>query len=145
MPDAHEKAPIWFWILAVIGLLWFAMGAFDYSATQLRLDFYMSAFTEEQLAYFYGFPAWYVATWAISVWGAVAGAVLLLMRKKAASLMFLISLISFVIGAIYSYGFTNAMEIMGGIGPVIFSAVIFLSILGYFWLARTASANGILR
>lgn len=59
--------------------------------------------------------------------------------------MFLISLISFVIGAIYSYGFTNAMEIMGGIGPVIFSAVIFLSILGYFWLARTASANGILR
>lgn len=145
MPDAHEKAPIWFWILAVIGLLWFAMGAFDYSATQLQLDFYMSAFTEEQLAHFYGFPAWYVATWAISVWGAVAGAVLLLMRKKAASLMFLISLVSFVIGAIYSYGFTNAMEIMGGIGPVIFSAVIFLSILGYFWLARTASANGILR
>jgi hypothetical protein len=145
MPDAHEKAPIWFWILAVIGLLWFAMGAFDYSATQLQLDFYMSAFTEEQLAYFYGIPAWYVATWAISVWGAVAGAVLLLMRKKAASLMFLISLISFVIGAIYSYGFTNAMEIMGGIGPVIFSAVIFLSILGYFWLARSASASGILR
>lgn len=145
MSATREKTPVWFWILSVIGLLWFAMGAFDYSATQLRLDFYMSAFTEEQLAYFYGFPAWYEATWAISVWGAVAGAVLLLMRKKAASLMFLISLISFVIGAIYSYGFTNAMEMMGGIGSVIFSAVIFLSILGYFWLARSASASGILR
>ncbi|MBI1237536.1 MAG: hypothetical protein GC188_12710 [Alphaproteobacteria bacterium] len=144
MSDTRTKTPVWFWILSVIGLLWFAMGAFDYSATQLRLDFYMSAFTEEQLAYFYGFPAWYVATWAISVWGAVAGAVLLLMRKKAASLLFLISLISFVIGAIYSYGFTNAMEMMGGIGSVIFSGVIFLSILGFFWLARSASAGGIL-
>ena len=25
-----RKTPIWFWILAVIGLLWFGMGAFDY-------------------------------------------------------------------------------------------------------------------
>jgi len=145
MSDTHAKTPVWFWILSVIGLLWFAMGAFDYSATQYRFDFYIAEYTEEQLAYFYGFPAWYVAIWAISVWGAVAGAVLLLMRKKASSLMFLISLISFIIAAIYSYGFTNAMEMMGGIGTVIFSAVIFLSILGYFWLARSASASGILR
>jgi len=145
MSKTRAKTPVWYWILAVIGLMWFAMGAFDYIATQYRFDFYIAEYTEEQLAYFYGFPAWYVAIWAISVWGAVAGAVLLLMRKKASSLMFLISLISFVIGAIYSYGFTNAMEMMGGIGTVIFSAVIFLSILGYFWLARSASASGILR
>jgi len=145
MSKTRAKTPVWYWILAVIGLMWFAMGAFDYIATQYRFDFYIAEYTEEQLAYFYGFPAWYVAIWAISVWGAVAGAVLLLMRKKAASLMFLISLISFIIAAIYSYGFTNAMEMMGGIGTVIFSAVIFLSILGYFWLARSASASGILR
>ena len=145
MSKTRAKTPVWYWILAVIGLMWFAMGAFDYIATQYRFDFYIAEYTEEQLAYFYGFPAWYVAIWAISVWGAVAGAVLLLMRKKASSLMFLISLISFIIAAIYSYGFTNAMEMMGGIGTVIFSAVIFLSILGYFWLARSASASGILR
>jgi len=56
MSDSHVKTPIWFWILAVIAVLWNAMGAWDYSATQLRLEWYLSGFTEEQLAYFYGFP-----------------------------------------------------------------------------------------
>lgn len=105
----------------------------------------MSNFTEEQLAYFYGFPSWYVATWAISVWGSFIGAILLLLRMKLASLLFLVSLISFIVGAIYSFGFTNGVEIMGGFGAVIFSAVIFVSILAYFWLARWASQRGILK
>lgn len=145
MQLSQPKTPVWFWILGVVGLLWFAMGAFDYAATQLRLDFYMSSFTEEQLTYFYGFPAWYKATWAISVWGCFVGAILMLMRNKLASLAFFISLISFIIGAIYSFGFTNGMEIMGGLGALIFSIVIFLSILLFFWVARWASQKGILR
>tara|TARA_R110002073_G_scaffold19336_12_gene70748 strand:- start:18891 stop:19325 length:435 start_codon:yes stop_codon:yes gene_type:complete len=139
-----RKTPIWFWILAVIGLLWFGMGAFDYIATQYRLDWYMAEYTEDQLAYYYGFPAWYVATWAISVFGSFIGAVLLLMRRKLASVAFLISLFSFVIAAIYSYGFSAAFEMMGAFGAI-FSVVIFLSILGYFWLARSASSRGILK
>ncbi len=58
--------------------------------------------------------------------------------------MFLVSLISYIAAAIYSFGFTEAVAMMG-MGGVIFSAVIFLSILGYFWLARTAAAKGMLR
>lgn len=33
MTASQAKTPVWYWILAVIGLLWFAMGAFDYAAT----------------------------------------------------------------------------------------------------------------
>lgn len=144
MTEIHTKTPVWYWILAVIGLLWFAMGAFDYIATQYRFDFYIAERTEEQLAYFYGFPAWYVAIWALSVFTAFIGALLLLLRNKLASLFFFISLISYIIASIYSFGFTHAAAIMG-MGGVIFSAVIFLSIFGFFWLARTASAKGILK
>jgi hypothetical protein len=50
------KAPIAFWIIAVLSLLWNAVGAFDYLATQLELESYMSQFTQEQLDYSYGFP-----------------------------------------------------------------------------------------
>lgn len=144
MSEMRAKTPVWFWIVSVIGLFWFAMGAFDYTATQYRLDFYLAGFTEEQLAYFYSFPSWHIAVWAISVFGSFIGVILLLMRNKLASLFFLISLISYIISAIYLFGFTEAVAMMG-IGSVIFSAVIFLSILGYFWLARWASTRGILR
>ena len=54
--EARSKTPVHLWIVGVLALLWNAMGAFDYLATQLELDFYMSRFTEQQLAYFYGFP-----------------------------------------------------------------------------------------
>ena len=58
------KTPVHFWIVALIAVIWNSLGAFDYLATKLKLDFYMSNFTPEQLDYFYGFPAWMVVAWA---------------------------------------------------------------------------------
>ncbi|MEJ2086529.1 MAG: hypothetical protein P8Y44_12770, partial [Acidobacteriota bacterium] len=63
--DTRPKTPVHLWIIGVLALLWDGMGAFDYLATKLKLDFYMSQFNEQQLAYFYGFPAWVTAFWAI--------------------------------------------------------------------------------
>jgi hypothetical protein len=54
---AAARTPAHLWIVGVLSLLWNAMGAFDYTATRLRLDFYMSQFTPQQLDYFYNFPA----------------------------------------------------------------------------------------
>ena len=56
--EARPKAPVHLWIVGVLALLWSLMGAFDYLATKLELEFYMSQFTPEQLAYFNAFPAW---------------------------------------------------------------------------------------
>ena len=144
MTLSQAKAPVWYWILAVIGLLWFGLGAWDYTATQLRLDWYMASFTEEQLAHFYGFPTWFYAVWALSVWGSFLGAILLILRMKLASLAFLVALVTYVISAIYSYVLSDAYAVMGMFG-VVFSIVIFVSVLGYFWLARWASQRGILK
>ena len=58
--EARRRTPVHLWIVGVLALLWNLMGAFDYLATQLQLESYMSQFTEEQLAYFYGFPSWAV-------------------------------------------------------------------------------------
>lgn len=140
---AGAKVPVWYWIAGIVGLLWFGLGAWDYTATQFRFDWYMASFTEEQLAHFYGFPTWFYAVWALSVWGSFLGAILLLVRSKFASLAFLIALITYVIASIYSYGFADAYAVMGWFG-VIFGLVIFLSVLGYFWLARWAKMRGIL-
>jgi hypothetical protein len=67
MNEANTKTPMHLWIIGILSLLWNAVGAFDYSATQLRLESYMSQFTAEQLEFFYGFPAWTKAFWAIAL------------------------------------------------------------------------------
>ena len=78
MAEPTVKAPRHLWVVGIVAVLWNAIGVFDYSATQLRIESYMSQFTAEQLAYFYGFPAWAVAAWAIAVWSSLLGSLALL-------------------------------------------------------------------
>jgi len=141
--EARSKTPVHLWIVGVLALLWNAMGAFDYLATKLQLDFYMSQFTEQQLEYFYGFPKLMTACWAFGVWGAVAGSVGLLLRKKWAVWAFVVSCAGMVCTTIYNFGITNGAEIMGS-GAVIFSVVIWAIALFLLWYSWSQVKKGVL-
>lgn len=132
------------WVIGVIALLWNAMGALDYVMTQTRNEAYMSAFTPEQLSFFYGFPAWAVATWAIAVWGGVLGAFLLLFRRRYAVWVFLTSLIAMAITAFQNYAVSNGMEVIGDAFTLGFTAAIFLIALALFLYARAMHKRKIL-
>lgn len=138
------KTPIWFYLVAVVAVLWNAMGVFDYIMTQYRVESYMAAFTEAQLAYFFGFPAWYVAIWATAVFAALAASLFLVVRMKLAAPLFALSAILFVINAVYVFGFTAALEIMG-VGNVVFSALIFATLVGLWWFSRMSERRGWLK
>jgi hypothetical protein len=140
----RSKAPLHLWIVGILALLWNTMGAFDYLATEMELEAYMSQFTEEPLAYFYGFPAWVVAAWAIAVWGGLLGSIGLLLRKSWSVWVFALSIVGMVITTIYNFGMTNGAEIMGT-GGAIFSALIFIIALFLFFYSRKMAANGVLR
>ena len=141
--DARSKTPVHLWIIGVLALLWNSMGAFDYLATQLELEGYMSQFSEAQLAYFYGFPKWAVAFWAIAVWSAFVGSIFLLMRKKWAVYAFAISIAGMCVTAVYNFGMTNGAEIMGT-GGVIFTAIIWVVSFFLLWYAWSQSKKGVL-
>ena len=132
------------WVVGVFALLWSAMGAMDYVMTQTGNEEYMSSFTAEQLAFFYGMPAWADATWAIAVWGGVLGALLLLFRQRYAVWVFLASLVSMVITTFQNYALSNGMEIMGDAFALAFNAAIFLLALAFYLYARAMLERKIL-
>lgn len=144
--QAPAKAPTpWhLWVLGVLALLWNAGGAFDYLMTQTRNEGYMSQFTPEQLEYFYGFPSWVVAFWAIAVWGGVLGAVLLLLRKKLAVEVFLVSFVAMVVTSFHNFVLSDGMAVMGGPGPLVFSALIFVFALVLYLYARAMRERDVL-
>lgn len=145
MPESNRsKAPWHLWLIGVIALIWNAMGAFDYYMSQSKNEAYMKMFTPEQLEFFYSFPSWSVALWAIAVWGGVLGCILLLLRKKSAVCVFLVSLICMVINTIYLYGFTNGMEVMGGLFEFAFSAAIILVAVFLYFYSRNMQVRNIL-
>ncbi len=138
---ARTKTPFHLWIVGVLALLFNGYGAFDYLATQLELDFYMSQFSPEQLEYFYSFPKLITACWAFAIWGAVAGSIGLLLRKKWAVWAFVVACAGMFFTTIYNFGMTN--EIMGSIG-VIFSIVIWIVTLFLLWYSWSQANEGVL-
>lgn len=145
MQEVDAKQTPWhLWVISGTALLWSAMGAFDYVMTQTRNEAYMSGFTPEQLEFFYGFPPWVVAAWAIGVWGGVLGALLLLIRRHLAVWVLLVSLIAMVITAFHNYVLSNGMEVIGDAFSLSFTAVIFLISLALFLYARAMHKRDIL-
>jgi hypothetical protein len=90
----------------------------------------------EQLAFFIGFPAWIVFTWAIAVWGGVIGAIFLLLRKGIAVWMFFASLVAMLITTFQNYVLSNGMEVIGDTFSLVFTAIIIVIALGLLFYSR---------
>lgn len=139
------RTPKHVWIVGVVALLWNAIGALDYVMTQTRNPQYMAAFTQQQLDYFYGFPAWLVAAWAIAVWGGVLGAVLLLLRRRLAVPVFLVSLVAMVITTVHNFLLSNGLEVFSDTFSKVFTALIFVVAVALYFYARSLANKGVLR
>jgi hypothetical protein len=147
-PDARAdggagKVPVHFWIVGVLGLAWNAFGAYDYLMTKTQGDAYMrsAGMTPEQISAMHAMPAWMTAVWAIGVWGAVLGTLLLLLRNKLAVPVFLASLLGFLVSLVYAY---LIAPMPGGNTPGIMAmqGVILAGCLSFLWYARFAQRRG---
>ncbi len=132
------------WVVGVIAVIWNSGGAVDYTMTQMRNESYMSAFTPEQLDYFYAFPAWADAVWALGVWGAFIGSLLLLLRSRHAVVAFGISLVGLLGSTIYQMTVDMPVSLITP-GIWIFTAAIWLSVILLIWYARMMTNKGVLR
>ncbi len=138
------KTPLHFWIIAIVALFWNSFGAFDYLATKLQLEFYMSQFTPEQLEYFYSFPAWMTVTWAVGVWGAFFGSLALLLRKAWAVWLLGASILGLAVSTIYNFVLTDGAAAMGDTA-VTMTVVIWVIALLIFFYARAMARAGVLK
>lgn len=144
--QSTAKTPWHLWTVGIVSLLWNAFGCYDYYMTHTGGDAYLRAYgmTEAQIAYYHAMPSWMTAAWAIGVWGALLGSILLLLRSKWAFQVFVISFAAFVLSVVYTYGFTDGYE-TNGPAALIMSAVIAASCVFFIWYARFATRRGVLR
>ncbi len=127
--SSRAPTPWHLWLVAVLALFWNAVGAFDYVATQTRMAGYMDQFSQLQLDYFYAFPSWVTAAWAIAVWSAVAASLALLFRSRFAYQLFWLSLIAMGVTSFYNFVLTNGAQVMGTLGALFSGIVALIAIL----------------
>ena len=139
------RAPWHLWVVGIVALLWNAGGAYDYLMTQLNNQGYLSMLNAAQRAFMASRPVWFDAVWAIGVWFAVAGSVLILLRSRFAAPAFLISLAGLLGSAVWSYGIArpSAVEVMGSFS-VWFSLLICATLIGFWAYSRAMTVRGVL-
>ena len=139
------KAPWHLWVVGIVSLLWNAVGAFDYVMTQTRNEIYMAQFTEEQLAFFYGFPAWVDAAWAVAVWLALLGSILLLMRSAHAVWAFILSFAAMILTSVHNYVLSD-VRMTDVVGPEALYFSLVIVVVGVFLIvyARRMKIIGVL-
>jgi len=150
--SARAPAPVHLWIVGVLSLLWNCVGAYDYIATKLVDRAYIASMTEPMgvdadsaIAYFTGFPLWMNVAWAVGVWAALAGSVLLLLRSRYAFHAFVLSLAGIVGAAYYQFVANPYPGLTDSAIPMAFSVAIVLITAGLAWYARAMTGKGILR
>ncbi|MEZ4875429.1 MAG: hypothetical protein R2793_08265 [Flavobacteriaceae bacterium] len=136
-----NKPSVLFWIVAVIALLWNAMGVKAYLDQAFRTETFLNTYTAEQLALVDSQPAWVTAAFAVAVWFALLGAIALLLRKKWAKPLFLISLIGIVVQMSNAFFMNGGTDNFGPGGVAMALSIIIFGIFIY-WFSGYAAKKG---
>ena len=130
-----------FWVIAFIALLWNLIGVAIF-VMQLKLTPEMiAAMPAPQRAVYAATPAWINLVFGVAVVSGVLGALCLLLRKRWAVPLFLISLLAIAVQLAGAYAVTPVWAASGaaGLGLPVMLVVIALYL---WWYSRDAAAKG---
>lgn len=123
------KPPISFWIMSVIALLWNLMGVFNYLNQAFNQVAILESLDQAQREVFEGIPAWATAAFAIAVFSGLAGSIGLLLRKKWARPLFIVSFIAALAQFINWLFISDAVE---AFGPSTYTMPILVLLIGLY-------------
>ena len=146
MTEPTRTAPWHLWLIGVVAVLFNSIGVFDFVMSMAKGEQYMASagMTPEQIAHYRQMPAWMTGVWATGVWSAFVASILLLLRRKAALPVFVLSLTAFLVSLLYTYVLTDGGAVMGG-SMAIANAVIAALLILFAWYSRVMSRRGTLR
>ena len=140
MTNSINKPPVWFWIVSVIALIWNGLGVHGYISQAYKLSAYTDAYTKEQLEVMSTLPSWYTALFAIAVFAGALGCLFLLLRKKIAKLLLILSFIAATIQMIY-FLFIADLKGVDFSANEIMAYMIIVFALFLVWFANHATKN----
>ncbi|WP_157215804.1 hypothetical protein [Flavisphingomonas formosensis] len=131
------KPPAWYWIVAVVALLWSLMGCFAcYSQlTMSPADF--ARLPSAQQETWRSMPGWVKADYAVAVIAGLLGSLGLLMRRRWARPLYLVSLIAVVLQFGWVFLASPVLKLVGP-SAIPFPALIVALAVLFFWFSGLA-------
>jgi len=136
---AATSRPTSFWVIAIAALVWNLLGAAMFYMQVNMSPEQLAAMTAEQRQVYEGTPPWLNIAFGIGVFGGVLGAIGLLMKKKWATPLFLISLIAVLVQMVAAYALTPAWAVYGITGLIMPVLVVLVALLLWRYSGKAAA------
>lgn len=144
MSTEMSKPATMFWLVAVVALLWNLAGVAMFCIQMTLTPEIIAAMPPEQQQIHAATPGWLNVFFALGVFGGALGSVGLLLRRRWATPLFLLSLVAVVIQMTAAYLLTPAWQLLGA-GSLVMPVLV-IAIAVYLWrYAANATAKGWLR
>jgi hypothetical protein len=137
-----KGVPVWFWVVAVLSLLWEAIGCFMYVQQMSMSADQFAGLPQAQQDVWTQTPGWAVAAYAVAVWSGLAGAIGLLLRKAWSRAFFVLSLLGIVVQFGTVFLTTDIVAAMGPAQAMGFPVFIFVVGVGLVWFSGFAAKRG---
>jgi len=141
--EGRRRAGWPYWTIAVLSLLWNAMGAIDFAMTASRNPVYLAQYSADMIDWLDAAPTWTLVPWALGTLGALAGSLALLLRSKAAVPAFAVSLGGLAVLQAWQIA-TGLPPSMKGATNVLFTIVLWAVALALVWHALRKRRQGVL-
>lgn len=105
------KPPIWFWVISVLALLWNLFGAYNFYVSTFDQVAILETLNQEQRELFEAMPLWATICFGVATISGVIASFGLLIRKKWAKPLFIVSLITLVAQFVNWLFIQNAPEV----------------------------------
>ena len=135
---SKTKPAAWYWVVSVLALIWNLIGVLAYLGQAFITEEMKAQYTAEQLTLLEGRPAWVTAAFAIAVWGGLLGCIALLIRKRWARPLLLVSLLGIVAQTGYNLFATNAAEIFGTLQGLVMPLIVVIIGILLVFIAKIA-------
>jgi len=118
------NTPTWFKVVAVLALLWNLLGCFAFFSDLRLTPDDLARLPETQQALYAARPGWTVAATAIAVFGGALGSIGLLLRKKWALPVFVLSLLGILIQDFGLFVLADGASLAGPVAVVMQAVVL---------------------
>lgn len=135
---------MWFKVVAGVALLWNLLGCLAFAADLQLSPEDVAALPEAQKALYAGRPGWAVVATAVAVIGGALGCLGLLLGRKWAFVLLLLSLLGIVVQDIGLFVLVDGAG-LGGPVVVVMQALVFVVGIALVLLARKGIARGWLK
>jgi len=133
--------PLWFKIAVGAAVLWSLAGVGAYIGDVTMSEETLAGMPEAQRALYETRPGWVVGAYAIAVFAALAGAILLVLRNKLATPLLGVSLLAVIVQMGFVLFGMNAVATLGA-SAAVFPAVIVILGAAMLWLSMTGASRG---